>query len=195
MDGAAFGAAPRPIKPQDSESEDAFDRGGVFTAGNRQQRPCERAFVHTAANVKAREGMFEVRRSGERFDGGIGKPLAKDAPETRTELLPGDASGGTWRIRANKFEMARFCAAEPPHFEDHAALRAFLDAEDAAGQVAVFRPKVDERMRAFVAKLAVQSRKLREPLAVLTDLRAAGSGDFANRPIEFGPIVHEHRQR
>ena len=134
--------------------------------------------------------MFEIGSGGERIDFGVGKALVEKTLEARAELFATHARRGARRIGAQEFEAARFRSAESLYFEDDAILGLFADAEDAAGQIAFFRPQVNERILAFGAKFAAQPGQLGQPLAVFANFRAARGRHRVQSPIELGPFIH-----
>ncbi len=195
FDGAALGASPRPIQPQNSKRENIFDGGGVFAGRGGQQRPGVRTFVHDAANVGAGEGIFEVRRGGERIHDSVGKFFREDAREASAKLFASDASGGARRIGEQKFQAAGLGAAEALNFQNDAVVSGFFDAKNAAREVALVGPQMHQGIFAFDAEFEMQRGEFGEPFAILADFHAAGSGEVAERAIQGRPIVCGRIQR
>ena len=148
-----------------------------------------RTFVHDAADVGAGEGIFEVRRGGERIYDCIGKFFRENAREASAKLFAGDASGGTRRIGKQKFQAAGFGAAEALDFQDDAVSGGFFDAQNAAGEIALVGPKMHQGTLAFDAEFELQRGEFGEPFAVFAYFDAAGSGEVAQCAIQGHPIV------
>jgi hypothetical protein len=89
-------------------------------------------------------------------------------------LFAGDASGRSPRIRAQKFKPPRFCAPESLDFEDDLILGVLFHAQDAACQIPLVGPEMDERILSLAAKLAMQPGKFCEPFTILANFHAAG---------------------
>ena len=188
FDGAALGASPGPIQPQNSERENIFDGGGVFAGRGGQQGPRVRTFVHDAPNVGSGEGIFEIRGGGERIHDSVGKFFSEDARETSAELFASDASGGARGIGKQKFQAARFGAAEALNFQNDAVVSGLFDAKNAARQVALVGPEMHQRIFSFDAKFEMQRGEFGEPFAIFPDFHATGSGEVAERAIQGHPI-------
>jgi hypothetical protein len=110
-------------------------------------------------------------------------------------LFADDATGGARRIAEQKLEAARFGAAEALYFQDYAVAGGFFDAQNAAGEVALVGPEMNEATFAFDAQVKMQRGEFGESFAVFADLDAAESGEIAQRAIQGRPIVGRRIQR
>ena len=135
--------------------------------------------MHDAANVGAREGIFQVGRRGERIHYSIGKFFGEDAREAGSELFAGDAPGGARRIGEQKFRAPRLGTAEALHFQDDAVAGGFFYAQNAAGEIALLGPEMHQGVFVFDAEFEVQRGEFREPFAVFANFHAAASRNAA----------------
>ena len=159
------------------------------------KRPRVRTFVHDAANVGSGEGIFEIRRGGERIHDSVGKFFSEDAREAGAELFASDASGGARRIGKQKFQAAGLGASEALNFQNDAVVSGLFDAKNAARQVALVGPEMHQRTLALDAKFEMQRGEFGEPFAILADFHAAGGCEVAERAIQGRPIVCGRIQR
>ena len=66
----------------------------------------------------------------------------------------------------------------------------FANSQDAAREVAIVGPEVNEGGLAFVVQFVAQRGEFRKPLAVFPDFREAGRSDRTQSAIELEPISH-----
>jgi hypothetical protein len=104
-------------------------------------------------------------------------------------LFASDASGGSRRIGAQKFQAARLGAAEALNFQHDTVGGIFFYAQDAAGEIALVRREVHARIFAFNAALEMQSGSFGEPCSVFAHFQAAGRREIAKRAIQGRPVV------
>ena len=68
-----------------------------------------------------------------------------------------------------EFKSPRLCFSKSLDFENDAVRRAFFQANQAARQVALFGPQMNQRIFRFEMYFAMQPSQLGQPLAVFAD--------------------------
>src|SRR5579859_7100772 len=111
-------------------------------------------------------------------------------PEEIAEHLARKIAARALEFQAYEFEPVRFCAAKSFDGKREALFGMIRDGQDAARQIVIFRPEVQQRFLSGPSDFPGQSRKGRDSSSVLANFDAAGGGEFLEAGLQFGGEVH-----
>ncbi|OLB34719.1 MAG: hypothetical protein AUH11_17230 [Acidobacteria bacterium 13_2_20CM_57_17] len=95
-----------------------------------------------------------------------------------------------FKLPANKFEPLWLVAAEPFDGQRQPLVGMISYCDNAARQVELLRPEMEQRFRAVTAHFPEHSRKRRDAAAILANFHDSGGGKLLEAGLQFGGEFH-----
>src|SRR5713101_1684611 len=134
--------------------------------------------------------MLEIRGNGQRFQRFIGKLLGEDAREALAEFLAAHVASRAIEAGVNKFETVRLGAAEALDSQRKPLVGMVCDGENAASEIVLLRPKMQERLIGGTPDFPEKSRQRRDTATVLANFHGGGGGQFAEADFQLCGELH-----
>src|SRR6266436_4415667 len=178
------------LQPQQRKGQAVFDSVRGLAVRDAQHRPLRRASAKNATRVVSRKRMLEVGGNSQRFHDFIGELFGKDAAKLLAKGVTSDLASRAIKIHANKFDPAWFAAPKPPHGQGQALFGVIDDGQNAAREVVVGGPQVEQRLLRRAAHLPGKAAQSDYASAVFADLHVCRGGKFAESGFQFCGELH-----
>ena len=189
-DSAATVGVARAIQPQQRKRKATFHGVRRFSVRNSKNSKVRRAAPEQATNIVAGNGMLEIRRGGQRLDRFIGKLLREEMAEAIAKSFARKIALRALKFHANKFETVGLGAAESLDGKRQALVGMIGDSQNAARQIVILRPQVQERLLRGAAHFPGKSREGSDAPAILANFDSAIRGEFLETSLQFSEQVH-----
>jgi hypothetical protein len=189
-DIAASAGVARVVQPQKREGEAAFHGFHGLTIGYGEGGNLRRAAPKKSANIIAGNGMLKIGRGGQGFDRFIGELFREKMAEEIAKCFAGEIADGALELDANKFEAVGLGTAKSFHGKREALFGVIGDGEDAAREIVIFRPEMQERLFGDAAHFPGKPGERGDAATIFANLNPACDGEFLETRLQFGGEVH-----
>jgi hypothetical protein len=174
---SAFGGLAGPFEPKQSVGEAAFEGVLRFAIGDREERDVRGTAAKDSASVDFGKRMLEILGDRDFFEVFVGKLFRQYAAQLLAVAFARKIARAGGVFEADDFQALWPGTTEALDGEGEAVLGIAGDGDDAAGDVAVFRPQVKQRLSRISADFPGERRRGGEAAAVFADFDGAGDKD------------------
>ncbi len=143
-----------------------------------------------SAGVDFGERVLQVLRHADFFERLVGELFGEDAAQLLAIAFAREVARAGGALEADDFHALWLGAAEALDSEGEAVLGIVGDGDDAAGDVAVFRPQVKQRLFRVSAYFPRQRRHGGDAAAVFADFDGSLNKDFLEARAEIFGQIH-----
>ncbi len=176
------------FEPEQAVGEAAFERVLRFAFGDSEESDLRRAAVKNATGVDFGERVLEILRDADFFEGLVRELFGEDTAQLLAETFAREIAGAGGVFEANDFHALWPRAAEA--FDGERVLGIVGDGNDAAGNVAVFRPQVKQRLFGVSTNFPGERRRGGDAAAVLADFDRTGDEDILKAGAQVLGQIH-----